>query len=490
MGSVYAARDLDWKTPHVVALKTAKLQGLEAERLLKDEAHIASQIEHQNVCRVHELGRDGDTSYLVLDYCDGASLHELLMAAPQGKLPPPLAVKIAASVAAGLHAAHEVRGLYGEPLDVIHRDVSPQNVLIASSGHVCLTDFGVAKAQGQSHRPTETGEVKGKASYMAPEQVKSHKIDRRADIFGLGCVLYQTLLGRKPYSGETTVSTLYQILETEIPPPTLIDPSFPQSLEPVLMKALEKNRDARYQTAEEFQFALEMWLVDQGTLITEHEIKTLLMSTIGPMIEERKANIIEFVQAAPQQLRAVPASSNMERDTTPPATAFRSESAVIRPQPTYLHRGIAVAVGLVISAAIFAISLDSSSVISPNNALTSAAQAQAPITTAAKDEALPPKPRLTTTHAANDHSNEESSASPTLPSSKTEEGATNDTPQQSDSQRSAKKTTGPAKAKHDNNRITPAQTEEAPPATSIKTPANHSSTKKRTLDTVNPFSKQ
>src|SRR5690606_26095375 len=103
-------------------------------------------------------------------------------------------------------------------------------------------------------------------------------------------------------------------------------------------------------------------------LITEHEIKTLLMSTIGPMIEERKANIIQFALAAPQQLQAVPASSNMERDTTPPATAFRSESAVIRPQPTYLHRGIAVAVGLVISGAIFAISLDSDSVTPPNNA--------------------------------------------------------------------------------------------------------------------------
>src|SRR5690606_22485180 len=184
------------------------------------------------------------------------------------------------------------------------------------------------------------------------------------------------------------------------------------------------------------------------------------------------------------------ASSNMERDTTPPATAFRSESAVIRPQPTYLHRGIAVAVGLVISGAIFAISLDSDSVTPPNNALTSAAQAQAPITTAAKDEAVPPEPRLTTTHAANDHDNGKSSPSPTHPSSKTEEGATKDTPQQSDSQQSAKKTTLPAKAKHDNNRITPVRAEEAPPAASIKTPANHSSTKKRTLDTVNPFSKQ
>src|SRR5690606_36276994 len=105
---------------------------------------------------------------------------------------------------------------------------------------------------------------------------------------------------------------------------------------PVLMKALEKNRDARYQTAEEFQLALEMWLVDQGALITEHEIKALLMSTIGPMIEERKANIMEFARTAPHQVRAVPASSNMERDTTPPATAFRSESVVIRPKPTYL----------------------------------------------------------------------------------------------------------------------------------------------------------
>ncbi len=322
MGAVFAACDTESPGKGIVALKTTKQQGVEAERILHDEAHIASRIEHANVCRVREFGKDGDTIYLVLDYCDGASLHDMLEAAPDRRLPLPTAVKIAAQVAAGLHAAHELRSDSGKALEVVHRDVSPQNILLSSAGHISVTDFGVAKALGQAHRATETGEVKGKASYMAPEQVRSRNVDRRADIFALGCVLYQATLGRRPFSGESTVSTLYQILESEIEAPTSIDASYPASLEKLLMRALEKDPNLRFSTAEEFELALETWLVEQGHLVTEVEIGIELDLLLGADLKAKKQRLLQLLSEPNARPLSASTIEKKPNDSTPPATAF------------------------------------------------------------------------------------------------------------------------------------------------------------------------
>src|SRR5690606_9409061 len=191
MGQVWAAHDTSAPGERVVALKTTHQSGAEALRVLWDEARLASLIQHPNVCPVYELAEEGDVSFLVMQWCDGATLHDVLDASPGKQIPLALAARIVANVAAGLQAAHELIGPDGTALKVVHRDVSPQNVLISTNGAVTVTDFGVAKAAGQAHRPTETGEMKGKLSYMAPEQVKSKDIDHRVDIFALGCVLYQ-----------------------------------------------------------------------------------------------------------------------------------------------------------------------------------------------------------------------------------------------------------------------------------------------------------
>src|SRR5690606_26983577 len=175
------ARDTRAMGTRIVALKTTKQGGQEAAKVLFDEARIASLIEHPNVCKVYELGRALGVQYMVMEFCDGASLFDLLQAQPNKAIAHPVAVKIVAEVAAGLHAAHELVDEAGTLLHVVHRDVSPQNILIASDGSVTISDFGVAKARGQVHQATVTGEVKGKLSYMAPEQVRSKDIDRRAD---------------------------------------------------------------------------------------------------------------------------------------------------------------------------------------------------------------------------------------------------------------------------------------------------------------------
>jgi serine/threonine-protein kinase len=196
-----------------------------------------------------------------------------------------------ANVAAGQHAAHELEDSDGTKLRVVHRDVSPQNILISKNGHVKVADFGVAKAQGQLHRPTETGEMKGKLAYMAPEQVTAKDIDHRADIFALGCVLYEVTVGRRPFHGEGALSTLYQLLEQSVTSPTEILPGYPVDLADIVLKALAKDPAQRYQTAEELRVALEGWITTCGSAVSEREIAALMRTTLGGEIDDKQRRI-------------------------------------------------------------------------------------------------------------------------------------------------------------------------------------------------------
>jgi len=296
MGQVWAGHDMSAPGERVVALKTNHSTGTEALRVLWDEARLASLIQHPNVCPVYELAEEDDTAFLVMQWCDGGTFHDLLEAVPGQQLPLGMAVRIVSSVAAGLHAAHELIGPDGTALRVVHRDVSPQNILISTKGNVTVTDFGVAKAAGQAHRPTETGEMKGKLSYMAPEQVKSKDIDHRVDIFALGCVLYQATLGQRPFHGGDALATMYKLLEERVVPPSELDPEYPPELEAIVLKALAKERNERYQTAEEFHEALEKWLVATRTLVTASDVSNFLMEHIGDRVRERNARIFRVLR--------------------------------------------------------------------------------------------------------------------------------------------------------------------------------------------------
>lgn len=289
MGRVWAARQLG-ALQRLVAIKTAltdAAQTAEFERVFLDEARIASQIHHPHVCGVYELGEQDGVLYLVMEWSDGGTLLEVLKRQPEQRLEPTLAGSIVAKVCAGLHAAHELEDELGQPLNVVHRDVTPQNILLSSQGHVRLADFGVAKAQGQIHRPTETGEVKGKLNYMAPEQLTSKQMDRRVDIFALGCVLYECTVGRRPFQGDGALSTLYLILEEEVRSPCETLPGYPERLASIVLKALSKQADDRYQTAEEMQKDLEAWLISEGVQTGEGEISALVLSSLGDAIRAR-----------------------------------------------------------------------------------------------------------------------------------------------------------------------------------------------------------
>ena len=345
MGRVWVALDTAAPTLRLVAIKTT-LAGVGTPpdfwAMLSDEASLASRINHPSVCATYELGEEEGTHFLVMEWSDGASLRDVLDAAPNKRIPYELAAFISANVAAGLHAAHELTDDEGHPLGVVHRDVSPQNVLVSLGGHVRLADFGVAKARGQQHKATETGEVKGKLSYMAPEQVTSRAIDRRADVFALGCVLYEACLGVRPFHGADALATMYKILEEPLTPPRALDPQFPEALEAVLLKALAKDRDARYATAEELRAALMDYLSSTKRFFANKHVAELLSGTLGNSLRERNRVILATGEQLrkgetdPRRLRSPP-PPEPTRTLTPEGGIERSVSQALqvqRPAPS------------------------------------------------------------------------------------------------------------------------------------------------------------
>jgi len=304
MGRVWVARETriipgtgKWR---LVAVKTALAEdnaSHEFFRTLFDEARIASLLTHPNVCTIHVVEKERGVDYLVMDYSDGASLREFLDAIPGKKLHNHLAARIMARVCSGLQAAHDLVGEDGEPLGVVHRDVSPQNVLIAANGQVRITDFGVAKARGQLHAPTQTGEVKGKIAYMAPEQVTTRDIDRRVDVFAVGCMLYEATVGERPFHGGDALSTLYQLLEQPIVPPSARAENYPADLEAIVLKAMARDRDERYPSAAEFGRALERWLITEKAGIADTDVALTLKGALGDHIEGIKQKIDNAITA-------------------------------------------------------------------------------------------------------------------------------------------------------------------------------------------------
>ncbi len=304
MGRVWVARETriipgtgKWR---LMAVKTALAEDGASQdffRSLFDEARIASLLTHPNVCTIHVVEKERGVDYLVMDYSDGASLREMLDATPGKKLDLHVAARIVARVCSGLQAAHDLVAEDGEPLGVVHRDVSPQNVLIAANGQVRITDFGVAKARGQLHAPTQTGEVKGKIAYMAPEQVTTKDIDRRVDVFAIACVLYEATVGQRPFHGGDALSTLYQLLEEPIVPPSARAPGYPPELEAIVLKAMERDREQRYPSAAEFGRALERWLISEKATVTDADVAAALRSSLGDHIDALHAKIENAILA-------------------------------------------------------------------------------------------------------------------------------------------------------------------------------------------------
>lgn len=220
-------------------------------RMFVDEARICSQISHPNVIHVEEFGQERGLHYLVMEYVESCSLSELLRRNRKRstKLDPELAAHIILQVAGGLHAAHESRGMDGLGLGIVHRDVSPSNILLSTDGHIKVIDFGIAKSRGRLAQTQAGQALKGKLKYMAPEQAEVRDIDRRADIFSLGVVFWEVLVGEPLFQDDSELALLKRLTEPDITLPSIANPEVPPELDAVVMAMLEQNPEDRPETA-------------------------------------------------------------------------------------------------------------------------------------------------------------------------------------------------------------------------------------------------
>ncbi len=260
-------------------------------RMFLDEARLAARIRHPNVVATLDV-EDHDGLYIVMEYIEGVTLLQLSRAAQRmgDRIPIPVASRIALDTLAGLHAAHELRDEDDQFLNLVHRDVSPQNVLLGTDGAARLTDFGIAKAASRLSM-TRDGQLKGKISYMAPEQTRRGEVDRRADVFAMGIVVWELLAGRRLFSGETDVEVLNQLLFEPIPRLKDHAPTLPSMLEQTVMRALDRDPNARYATAMQFADAIERATRMLGGPANHRVVAAFIQKVAGERIARERGRI-------------------------------------------------------------------------------------------------------------------------------------------------------------------------------------------------------
>jgi serine/threonine-protein kinase len=322
----------------------------ECVAMLLDEARLASRIRHPNVVGVIDVVAERDRVLLVMEYVAGESLSRLIHQGPRDEqarapVPPSIATAIFVDVLRGLHAAHEARDERGQPLDLVHRDVNPQNVLVGVAGEAYLADFGIAKATGRMQE-TRGSDLKGKLSYMSPEQLSGLPLDRTTDLYGAAVALWEALTGTRLFETDDHPALVRRILAGEIAAPSSVEPSVPRALDALVLRALSPDRRDRPATAAEFGAALE---AAQRPALRE-ELAAWLSARAGPRLEARAALVRAIEQADPP---APAGASEAElREAAPVTVGPRTEL----PDPSQRARKRALVVLLAVAGAAVAAS--------------------------------------------------------------------------------------------------------------------------------------
>ena len=345
--------------------------------MFTDEARLAARVRHPNVVPTLDVVRSEGELFLVMELVVGETLSRLLR--PEGRERDRAPVRIAAAIVAGvlhgLHAAHEARGEKGEALGIVHRDVSPQNILVGVDGVARVLDFGVAKAVGRSQETTQGGAVKGKLGYMAPEQLTGDRLDRRADVFATGVVLWEALVGERAFRGEEGQTSIARVMEGEIEPPSehVMEAAV---LDEVVLRALDPRAEGRFATALEMARAIEA------------TVRVATPAEVGAWVLDRGEIALEELGRHVALLESTELGASTLVSSHPPP------SAIVAPRPSRRRLGVvaaALTLLLVGTAMVFVASRDRASV-EPTGAASASASASAPVDPSLASSSAPSSP--------------------------------------------------------------------------------------------------
>jgi serine/threonine-protein kinase len=297
-----------------------------------DEARIAARLNHPNVVQIFDLGAQDDTFFIAMEYIHGEDVRRVWKQAERMGQPIPteLICRIIIDACAGLDYAHKKTDPSGRPLNIVHRDISPQNILVSFEGAVKVVDFGIAKAADQA-TVTRSGVLKGKYSYMSPEQASGQPIDCRTDIFALGVVLYELLTGTRLFKRATDIQTLNAVTECKVAPPSEIDHRLPKALDAIVMKALAKDRTRRYAEARQLGADLESWLLSEGLPSSSTHLAEFLQRIYAERLAREREEgrmLIEWADAslADEPEKATPSQVHRWKVTRTSRSAAMSRS--------------------------------------------------------------------------------------------------------------------------------------------------------------------
>lgn len=264
------------------------------------EARIVARLSHPNVVQIYDLGNENGTYHIAMEYIHGSTVRELLLLLQQEKQRPPLPViiSIIEQACRGLHTAHELKDLDGQDLGLVHRDISPHNLMCTTDGNVKLLDFGVAKSTTAGVEATYSGNLKGKFAYLSPEQCLHEPLDRRSDIFGMGIVFWEMLTMRRLFKRKTELDMMQAVIGGDVPRPSIFSEAIPPVIEAVVMKALATDRDERFSSAEEMQRALVRAARAAEIDYSEDDVKRFINDVAREKLEERRETISNACERA------------------------------------------------------------------------------------------------------------------------------------------------------------------------------------------------
>ena len=334
MATVYLGRAVDGRAgAPLVAIKRPH-KHLASDKvylsMLLDEARLASAIQHENVVRVRELGFEHGEPFIVMDYVEGASLSELRkeLSAAGRAVDCKVAVRILIDALAGLHCAHELRDDTGRHLGIIHRDVSPHNVLVGCDGIGRLTDFGIAKAEDRV-QVTRTHEVKGKLAYLAPERIDKRRICTvQSDVFSMAVVFWECIAGRRLFRGEEAIDTLQEVMNAPIPPLRKLGANIPPELDDVIMRGLSRDLETRYLTAKDFAEAIER-AAGPANVGSRQDVARVIEAVFGSRMRARHVKIRTAMQGREDVVERLLSLSGLDIRRVDGAEPLPADAAIL-----------------------------------------------------------------------------------------------------------------------------------------------------------------